>query len=262
MANSTSICQDLAAALNPVVFAESLGIELDPWQKDVLNSRSKRILLNCSRQSGKSTITAIMALHHALYTSNALVLVVSHTLQQAKETFRKIDRFYQQLGRPVPATAETVDRLELVNKSRIVSLSGQHPNSLRGFSSPTLLVVDEAAQVPDETYEEALRPMLAASNGKIVLLSTPHGKRGFFYRAWEDKLTWQTVEINAHQCPRISKEFLEEEKKGKPERLFKQEYFNFFADIVSPVFRPEDIEAAFNHPELIGRNDIDMTLDD
>jgi len=97
VANSTSVYQDLAGALNPVVFAESVGIEPDPWQKTVLNSTSNRILLNCSRQSGKSTITAIMGLHHALYTSNALILVVSHTLQQAKETFRKIVRFYQQL---------------------------------------------------------------------------------------------------------------------------------------------------------------------
>jgi phage terminase large subunit len=262
MASSSNINHDLAVALSPVAFARSLGIEPDVWQKTVLNSTSKRILLNCSRQSGKSTITAITALHHALYTSNALVLVVSHTLQQAKETFRKIDRFYQQLERPVPATAETVDRLELANKSRILSLSGQHPNSLRGFSSPTLLIIDEAAQVRDETYEEALRPMLAASNGRIVLLSTPHGKRGFFYRAWEDGSTWLTVKINAHECPRISKEFLEEEKKGKPDRLFKQEYFNFFAEVVSSVFRLEDIEAAFNHPELSGRNEIDLTLDD
>ncbi|MGA8070802.1 MAG: terminase large subunit [Halobacteriota archaeon] len=260
MASRTNIYRGVAAALNPVVFAESLGIEPDPWQKTVLNSRSKRILLNCSRQSGKSTITAIIALRHALYTPNALVLVVSHTLRQAKETFRKIDRFYQQLGGQVPATAETVDRLELANKSRIVSLSGQHPNSLRGFSSPTLLVIDEAAQVRDETYDEALRPMLAASNGGIVLLSTPHGKRGFFYRAWEDKSTWPTIKINARECPRTSREFLKEEKKSKPEWLFKQEYFNFFAEVVSSVFRREDIDAAFNHPELPVR-DIDLELD-
>jgi hypothetical protein len=108
-------------------------------------------------------------------------------------------------------------------------------------------VIDQAAQVRDETYEEALRPMLAASNGRIVLLSTPHGKRGFFYRAWEDESMWLKIKINACECPRISRRFLEEEKKSKPEWLFRQEYFNFFAENRSLVFRPEDIEAAFNH---------------
>jgi hypothetical protein len=261
MANIISINDDLAAALNPVVFVQSLGIEPDPWQSEVLRSDSRRIILNCARQTGKSTITAIMVLHHAYYTPNALVLVVSHTLAQAKETFSKVKHFYRQLGRPIPLTTDTVDRLELANKSRIISLSGQHPNSLRGFSSPTLLVIDEAAQVLDETYDEALRPMLAASNGRIVLLSTPHGKRGFFYQAWEDESTWLRVKINAHECPRISKEFLDEEKKSKPEWLFKQEYFNFFAENRSSVFRVEDIEAAFNHPELYVRDEIDLDLD-
>jgi hypothetical protein len=260
MASSTSINHDLAVALSPVIFARSLGIEPDPWQSEVLRTDSKRIILNCARQTGKSTITAIMALHHALYTSNALVLVVSHTLQQATETFKKIVLFYRQLGRPIPAKAETFSRLELANRSRILSLSGQHPNSLRGFSSPTLLIIDEAAQVSDETYHEALRPMLAASNGRIVLLSTPHGKRGFFYRAWKEEATWLRVTINADECPRISKEFLDEEKKSIPDSLFKQEYFNFFAEVVSSVFRLEDIDAAFNHPELPVL-DIDLELD-
>jgi len=262
MANTTSINHDVAAALNRVFFARSLGIEPDPWQREVLLSDSRRIILNCARQTGKSTITAIMALHHAYYTPNALVLIVSHTLAQAKETFKKIKRFYEQLEKPIPPTTNTVDRLEFANKSRIISLSGLHPDSLRGFSSPTLLVIDEAARVLDETYDEALRPMLAASNGRIVLLSTPHAKRGFFYQAWEEKSTWLRIKINASECPRISKEFLDEEEKSKPDWLFKQEYFNFFVENRSSVFRVEDIEAAFNHPELYTRDEIDTNLDD
>jgi len=262
MANSTSISHDVAAALNLVVFARSLGIEPDPWQREVLLSDSRRIILNCARQTGKSTITAIMALHHAYYTPNALVLIVSHTLAQAKETFKKIKRFYAQLEQPIPPTTDTVDRLELANKSRVISLSGQHPDSLRGFSSPTLLVIDEAAQVRDETYDEGLRPMLAASNGRIMLLSTPHGRRGFFYRAWEDESTWFRVKISADECPRISKAFLSEEKKNKPDWLFKQEYCNFFAANRFSIFKPEDIEKAFNHPELYTRDEIDTNLDD
>ena len=55
---------------------------------------------------------------------------------------------------------------------------------MRGFSAVSLLLIDEAAQVEDAMYK-ALRPMLAVSDGDLWLMSTPYGKRGFFYECWE-----------------------------------------------------------------------------
>jgi hypothetical protein len=124
-----------------------------------------------------------------------------------------------------------------------------------------LLIIDEAAQVHEKAYTNA-RPMLAISNGKIVILSTPHGKRGFFYEAWENEDEWLKIEINAEQCPRFSRKFLAEEKERMLDWEFKQEYYCYFAEAVDSVFKAEDIEAAFNHPELKSRSDIDMSLDD
>ena len=69
--------------------------------------------------------------------------------------------------------------IELETGSRIVSLPGREA-TIRGFSGVHLLVVDEAARVADELYQ-AVRPMLAVSGGRIVLLGTPFGKRGFFF---------------------------------------------------------------------------------
>ena len=64
-----------------------------------------------------------------------------------------------------------------------MALPGHDPKTIRGFSSPRLIVVDEAAFVLDETYA-ALVPMLAASpEGRIALLSTPFLQQGFFYEA-------------------------------------------------------------------------------
>ncbi len=59
------LADDLASALDPVVFARHAGIAPDPWQADVLRSGHRQLLLNCSRQSGKSTTTAIIGLHRA-----------------------------------------------------------------------------------------------------------------------------------------------------------------------------------------------------
>jgi phage terminase large subunit-like protein len=251
---------DLAAALDPVDFAQSLGIDPDPWQEDILRSDSKRIILNCARQTGKSSVVAIIALHHALYHPKAMVIIISHTLQQAAETFRKVHDYYRQIAKPVLSIIESVHRLELTNGSRIVTLTGQAPDSIRGFSNVSLLIIDEASQVPDEAYYAA-RPMVAVNAGRIILLSTPHGQRGFYWQAWANEDDWEKVEINADQCPRLTKAFIVEEKALYPSWLFRQEYYNEFAEGVTSVFRAEDIDAAFDHPELPTRWEIDLELD-
>jgi phage terminase large subunit-like protein len=62
------------------------------------------VLLNCSRQSGKSTIAGILALHCALYQPGSLVLVLAPALRQSQELFGKVAGFYRTLSRPVSPT--------------------------------------------------------------------------------------------------------------------------------------------------------------
>src|ERR687886_2672911 len=117
------ISADLAAALDPCVLAERTGLVPDPWQARVLRSTERRLLLNCSRQSGKSTVTAILAMHTALYHAGALVLLLSPSLRQSAELFRKCLDVYRALGhhRPVAPQAESSLRLELEGGSRVIS---------------------------------------------------------------------------------------------------------------------------------------------
>src|SRR4051812_5028509 len=92
-------------ALSPVVFAEHLNLNLDTWQRQFLSSSSKRILLNCSRQSGKSTMSAVIALHTAMYRPGSLVLCLAPSERQSKELFSKVAGAYHTLqGSPAPAS--------------------------------------------------------------------------------------------------------------------------------------------------------------
>ena len=236
----------VALATNPVAFAALLGYsELDQWQRALLLSTEQKVILNCCRQSGKSTLTAILALHHALYNPGALVLVASAGSRQAGEFFHKVTGFYQDLGRPVPSDAENKHTLELRNKSRIVSLpcSGQ---TIRGFSAPSLIVIDEAAQVPSPVYDDALTPMLAASEGRLILLSTPWGRSGFFYREWREGNEWLKLKITAEECPRISKKWLADRRAFMLDWKFKQEYMCEFGENAAGVFSIEEWENAFD----------------
>lgn len=235
---------DLALALNPIKFCQSLGLDPDPWQRELLLSNEKRILLNCSRQSGKSTITAILALHHALNDPGALVLVLSPSLRQSGELFKKVMNFYKNRGKPVASESETALTLQLHNRSRIVSLPGKE-QTVRGFSGVSLLIVDEAARVDDELYY-AVRPMLAVSQGRMILLSTPFGKRGFFFNEWskqKENAAWKKVKITVYECPRIAPAFLEEERLALGEWWFQQEYLCEFS---------ENVDAYFSYDEIMG----------
>ena len=238
------IAADLACALDPVRLAEQGGFTADPWQAQVLRSTAGRILLNCSRQSGKSTVTAILAVDTALYAPGSLVLLLSPSLRQSQELFKKALGLYRALDRPVSPEAESALRLELENGSRIVSAPGKE-GTIRGFSGVRLLVVDEAARVPDELYY-SVRPMLAVSGGRLVALSAPFGTRGWWYEAWRSPEPWERYEVPAAACPRIPAAFLEEERRSMGEWWFEQEYGCRFMDHQDAVFRRADIEAALS----------------
>lgn len=239
-----ALASDLAKALDPVVFATEAGLVPDPWQERVLRSVAPRLLLNCSRQSGKSTITSLLALHLTLYTPDSLVLLLSPSLRQSSELFKKCLGVYRDLGRPVPAESETALTLTLDNGSRIVSLPGTKDGTIRGYSGVDLLVVDEAAWVIDALYM-SVRPMLAVSGGRLMALSTPHGTRGWFYEAWRGQEPWERYEVPATLCPRISPDFLAEERRNMGEWWFAQECGCVFSEADMQAFRREDVERAF-----------------
>src|SRR5215207_6654732 len=220
---------------DPVEFARKLGMDPDPWQQRALRSAHPRMLLNCSRQSGKSRIAATIAARRALRVPGSLVLIIAPSERQAKETFNEAARAYTRLGEAVPADSYRKLGVELRNGSRIEALPGSE-RTVRGFSAVDLIVVDEAARVADELMF-AIRPMLAVSGGRLMMLSTPYGRRGSFYEGWENGGDeWERYEIPASQCPRISEEFLEQERRGMPEWVFAQEYCCEFTETDDQVF--------------------------
>jgi hypothetical protein len=234
-----------------VEFARSLGIVPDPWQAQLLHSEAARVILNCSRQSGKSTMASVRALHKALAAAGSLVLILAPAERQAKELFSKVATFYRTLGHVIPTDSYRKLGMELSNGSRIEALPGSE-RTIRGFSGVDLLIVDEASRVADDLYY-AVRPMLAVSGGSLMMLSTPWGRRGIFFEEWisvaGDSSAWERYEVPASQCPRIPEAFLEEERRALPARMYRQEYECSFEEVDDAVFAYDLIEEAIT-PEV------------
>jgi hypothetical protein len=264
------------------IFA-ALGITADPWQRQLIESSATQTLVLASRQTGKSSASAACALTEALLNPPAEVLIISRAQRQSAEVLRKCREFYRGLQgervrrrrwRPASVAPEVEAvklrgiredeeaitdaqlSMEFENGSRIISLPGS-PDTIVGYSAISLLILDEAARIKDDLYA-LVRPMLAVSGGRLIALSTPFGRRGWFWEAWErcDQARlrglpepWQRFRITAEECPRISAEFLAEERLAIGERWFRQEYLVAFVDTVDAVFRTEDILAMLGSTE-------------
>jgi hypothetical protein len=226
----------LLMALDPCRILAARGFAADAWQREVLESRHRHILLNCCRQAGKSTVVSALALHEALFQTGSLTLILSPGQRQSAETFKKVRDNFRAVGRPLKAVHETQRRLELANGGRILCLPGTE-ETVRCYS-PSLVIIDEAARVADDLYR-AIRPMLAVSRGRLVALSTPFGQRGWFYDAWHSGGPWHRVRVTWRDCTRITADFIAEEERALGRSWVAQEYecsFEAMEGLVYPDF--------------------------
>lgn len=239
------IAAELRQAVSPVAFArERLGWNPDPWQVRVLETERKRVLLNCTRQAGKTSVTAVAALHTAIFNPRSLTLVFSKSQRQSTELVAKIAHHLATMDRPPATDGEAKKEIVLRNGSRIVSLPGDGATT-RGFSAPTFIVEDEAGFVLDELYE-AILPMLARSNGRLWLLSTPNGRRGHFYTAWSSASDrWHRERVTAHDVPHITADYLADMREELGPYRFKQEFECQFVEANQQFFSDAAIERAF-----------------
>jgi hypothetical protein len=252
----------------PELILQRAGLAPDRWQTGVLRTRKAQTLLLCSRQAGKTLVAAAQALRTALLEAPALVLVLTPSERQSSEFMRRVKELHEALRRPTNVagrvlsyhekraaeadrddlyfrlpekTRESALQLHLDNGSRVIGLPASE-GKVRVYSSVALLVIDEASRVDDALYG-AMRPMLAVSRGRLLALSTPFGKRGWFHDAWHGGGDWERVKVTAEQCPRIPADFLAEERQALGERWFRQEYEVSFEETVAAYFSYADIAA-------------------
>jgi hypothetical protein len=281
---------------DPARIFEPLDMRADPWQISALRSEATKKLFLCNRQSGKSRCMAAMALEEALFHPWSKILIISASFRQSVDTLDMVKEFWygmvgekvqksqslklKQLGGEAWNDQEAVRAMgwdgaalqmsedvvkdardlktehEFPNGSKIISLPCSSKTTV-GKSSISMMIIDEAARVPDEFYK-ALSPMRAASlrthgrEPKLVVASTPFGKRGWFWELWDKsvkaraagrKPLFEVWEVTADQCAWLSKEFLQDERDSIGDLWFFQEYFCKWLDTANALFNFEHVEA-------------------
>lgn len=226
--------------LDPVAFSLATGINPDETQARLLRTKSRRVLLNCTRQWGKSTTASRKALHGALFEPPGLTLLLSPSLRQSGELFRKVEAAIEALPQGYVQVVEH-NRTSITFRSgaRIVSLPASK-DTIRGFSAPRRIIEDESAYVADALFA-SVRPMLAVSDGQYLAMSSPNGRRGHFFDGWTKGENVERIEVQAKDCSRISAAFLAQERRDMGPDLFAQEYCCAFIDgAQGKVYRPSE----------------------
>lgn len=212
---------------------------LDPWQKEVLECKKDMCIIS-GRQCGKSTIVSILAAETAIKNPNQYILIGAYVIDQTELLFWKIKDYMhvkhekQIKGRP------TLHFMELKNGSKIICKAiGDTGAGMRGPTA-TMIIIDEAAFVPDRAWI-AIEPIISVSKGRTVLLSTPQGKKGFFYEASINPDYFVKI-VSARNCPRHTKEFLDKKEAELSPVAFATEYLGEFIDDYNRKFTEDWIE--------------------
>jgi len=217
-------------------------------QREIAQNNDPILLVLAARQIfGKTTITALTeALHPMIYIPNFKVLVATDKLKTSQEFLDKVVYFWEVFKskdwpeNKLEARINNTTEFTLSNGSRILALSGEQ-KSPKGLTAD-VLIMDETAYIDDTYIQLALPTMASRPNARLIALSTPNGKQGWFYREWlkgNKKIfsTWK-------DCDWRPKEFFEGLKKQMTDRTFRQEFDCEFLEMESAALPAELIEKA------------------
>jgi len=229
---------------DPVEFAEKqLEIKLDDWQKEYIKHEGNTVV-RAGRQSGKSFAESLRVALFALLNPKTSTLIIASVDRQSIELLEKVKSQIMGIAKNQIKGRPTFHKIELKNGSKIMAEpAGQTGYGLRGFTV-NKLVADEAHYIPDAVFV-AIRPMLATTGGTLDLLSTPRGNEGFFYDCFQTEDFYQ-IHIKSEECPRITDEFLAQEKKRMTKLEFCQEYEAEFLDSLMQFFPRELIDSCLS----------------
>lgn len=233
----------------PSYFVEEfIGVEPFDYQKEFLDNEANRKLFVAGRRVGKSRSASWKALWYAITHAEAEVLLTAKTQRQSMELFRQIKAEIRQSeaeSEEWGISRETRTEVNFSNGSRIVCLPlGRDGSNIRGYGAD-LLIVDEAAYVPEGIFQEVLMPFLAVGQNQFIMISTPRGKRGFFWDRYDESNRGENdyfvQQVPTWMNPRVDDEWVERQRNNLTPMQFKREIKGEFDENADAYFTEEEV---------------------
>lgn len=224
------------------------SLKLHRFQKIVMNDRHRFRVVVAGRRWGKTQVSKISLVKKAAMKRNQLVWYVAPTYQMAR------DIMWDDLKASIPRAwirkiNETRMTIHLVNGSRIHLKGADKPDSLRGVGLH-FVVIDEAQDIKEETWEMVLQPTLATTNGQAIFIGTPKsynwlydrymlGQRGETVkdpRGRDVPNEWMSWQFPTISSPFIPRREIEARRRDMDPRSFRQEFEASFETMSGRVY--------------------------
>lgn len=231
---------------------KNTSLKLHRLQKVVMHDQHRFRVVVAGRRWGKTQVSKISLIKAAANKRNQLVWYVAPTYQMAR------DIMWDDLRLSLPKAwikkmNETRMTIWLVNGSRIHLKGADKPDSLRGVGLH-FVVIDEAQDIKEETWEEVLMPTLATTNGRAIFIGTPKsynwlyhrymlGQRGPTVRDHKNRIVpneWMSWQFPTISSPFIPRREIEARRRDMDPRSFRQEFEASFETMSGRVYYPFD----------------------
>ena len=224
------------------------NLELTEGQKQAYNllhdDSIKYMILVWSRQSGKSVFAEIACIE-ALCKKNRFSAYITPQYKHGEKVYEELVKYLEPTGLIKRKNGQKL-RIESVYGSVLQFFSGDSPTSIRGNTVSGVLIIDEAAYFTDvlpngeDIWYNVIQPITKARQPKVIMISTPAGKRGFFYQFYNKALSgangYATLTRTIYDDSLATKEYIEDMKNGTPDKIFAQEYECIFLDSALTFF--------------------------
>ncbi|MCZ7646922.1 MAG: terminase family protein [Planctomycetota bacterium] len=213
---------------------------LHPAQRRIFQCPARVRVAVCGRRFGKTVLGLLEAVEHCQKNKGHLVWWVSASKSQAQRHHRRLKKLLPGGGGKNGSTHRE-NRIEFENKAELEFLTAGSGDRLRG-EGLDFLVVDEAADVPEEVWTSVLRPALVDRLGRALILGTPRGRGNWLHRLWLqgcDETLRDEVRAFSFRTlsnPAIRPGELASARKLMTELEFRQEFEAEFTDGMARVF--------------------------
>jgi hypothetical protein len=166
-------------------------MKLYDFQKEIVLAitNDNRVIANCSRQLGKSTVMAAFFCHYVIFNETKTCAILANKASLAREILSRVKLAYENLPKWLQhgIIEWNKGRIELENGSRILA-AATSGTAIRG-ESINLLFLDEFAHISNNIAEDffsSVYPTISSGKtSKLAIISTPNGMN-HFYKMWKE----------------------------------------------------------------------------